>query len=686
MRLSLPALFSVSFLLLAACDKPCPKGQQRYGVKCVMRLVPDSGTDANGGLDAGPSNTQDDGGLSSCIPPKCHPCEFEPCQNAGVCSETDTGFECACKVGFSGKVCAIDACVIDPCMHGECTRKSSGRECKCEPGFVGDACETNTNATLVSLTVSAGTLYPAFSPNVHAYSVDLGLAIPEVRITPRAAAPNGVTLTIDEVVLASGESSPLWAMPLNSARDIRIGVVAEDGTELTYVVTVRRSLAQRAYVKSDPSAEEDYFGGDVSEVGLSHFGGVVAIEGDMMAVGRPKNAGTVNLFIRESGAWAPNLKVISASEHEKEGALFGSTVSLDEEWLLVGAPGESAGTGAAYAFRRSTLSDDLRAHRLVPRSPVAGQRFGSSVAVREGKIVVGAMNEEVLRAGIAQSAAGAAYVFEFDGLTWGEGERIVSPNPHREDRFGADIAVDEGRVIVGSFGDHIGELQVDGAPGAVYIYEQVATGWTLSGTLRVPNSVGLGASVAATSGRIAASSIRFCLSACTGQPQVYLFSKEGADWSVWKTFGLPKPEDTATLFDARQFGFTGIAFTGSTLVVSAFDELFLGKGINPARDPAVGGAGGTGAVYAFVEHSDGWKLDAYIKASNAEGNDYFGMSLAASNDTIVVAAPGEASNADGISVNNVAAQGDNTAPLSGAVYVFSTNCDQVPAGVNVPGC
>ncbi len=125
MRLNLLALILLPLLNLTACDKPCPKGQQRYGVKCVDRLKPDAGADEggiNGGMDGGASNAPDDE-LASCIPPKCHPCEAEPCQNGSVCSETDLGFECACKVGFSGKVCAADACVIDPCVHGECTHK-----------------------------------------------------------------------------------------------------------------------------------------------------------------------------------------------------------------------------------------------------------------------------------------------------------------------------------------------------------------------------------------------------------------------------------------------------------------------------------------------------------------------------------------------------------------------------------
>ena len=60
---------------------------------------------------------------------------------------------------------------------------------------------------------------------------------------------------------------------------------------------------------------------------------------------------------------------------------------------------------------------------------------------------------------------------------------------------------------------------------------------------------------------------------------------------------------------------------------------------------------------------------AYMKASNNQADDGFGFSLAVSGDTAVVGALGEASAATG--VNGL--QSDNTAPFSGAVYVFVRN-------------
>lgn len=61
-----------------------------------------------------------------------------------------------------------------------------------------------------------------------------------------------------------------------------------------------------------------------------------------------------------------------------------------------------------------------------------------------------------------------------------------------------------------------------------------------------------------------------------------------------------------------------------------------------------------------------WYQEAYLKASNADADDYFGFSVAISGDTMVVGAWAEGSAARGINADD----SDNGAPQSGAAYVF----------------
>lgn len=67
-----------------------------------------------------------------------------------------------------------------------------------------------------------------------------------------------------------------------------------------------------------------------------------------------------------------------------------------------------------------------------------------------------------------------------------------------------------------------------------------------------------------------------------------------------------------------------------------------------------------------------WSQEAYLKASNAGADDYFGFSVSLSGDTLAVGASGEDASQNVIT-NGSAASSDNTAADSGAVYVFRRN-------------
>ncbi len=68
----------------------------------------------------------------------------------------------------------------------------------------------------------------------------------------------------------------------------------------------------------------------------------------------------------------------------------------------------------------------------------------------------------------------------------------------------------------------------------------------------------------------------------------------------------------------------------------------------------------------FVRSGTIWSQEAYLKASNTEQHDHFGQSVAVSGDTVVVGAPGEDSNANGVNGD----QSNNSADGAGAAYVF----------------
>jgi hypothetical protein len=73
-----------------------------------------------------------------------------------------------------------------------------------------------------------------------------------------------------------------------------------------------------------------------------------------------------------------------------------------------------------------------------------------------------------------------------------------------------------------------------------------------------------------------------------------------------------------------------------------------------------------GAVYMLTRTAGVWTQQAYIKASNTDAGDNFGQYVVISGNTFAVTAQYEASNATGVNGNQL----DNSAPISGAAYVF----------------
>jgi len=105
---------------------------------------------------------------------------------------------------------------------------------------------------------------------------------------------------------------------------------------------------------------------------------------------------------------------------------------------------------------------------------------------------------------------------------------------------------------------------------------------------------------------------------------------------------------------------------GNTLAVGASGDSSSAKGVG--GDPNDNSAVSSGAAYVFRLDKAGWRQSAYIKASNTEAHDGFGMTIALSADgnTLAVGAHREASDARGINGD----QENNLSFSSGAVYLF----------------
>ena len=110
-----------------------------------------------------------------------------------------------------------------------------------------------------------------------------------------------------------------------------------------------------------------------------------------------------------------------------------------------------------------------------------------------------------------------------------------------------------------------------------------------------------------------------------------------------------------------------VALNGDTLAVGVQFEESNSTGVG--GDETNNDADQSGAVYVFTRTANVWTQQAYIKASNTDADDNFGISVALDGDTLAVGAWLEDSNATDIDGD----EDNNAANASGAVYVFIRN-------------
>jgi len=467
------------------------------------------------------------------------------------------------------------------------------------------------DSTLTDLALSAGTLVPPFDPNTAAYTATVPFLTPTTTVTATPADPTA-TVTVNggfqttPVNLAEGDNT------------INVQVTTVGGSFKVYTVTVTRqsvaSFAEKAYVKALNTDAGDEFGksvalsGDTLAVGAPFESSMATgINGDQTDNSAPKS-GAVYVFVRSGGIWSKQAYIKASNTDAND--QFGTSVALNGDTLVVGAPFESS---------NSTVIN-----------------FGQSDD--------------------SASYAGAVYVFVRSGGTWTQQAYVKGSNTAPSDQFGSSVALD-------------GDTLVAGAPssGKVYMFIRSNTTWTQQGYMNAVG-IGFGWSVAVSGDTLAVGAPFESSNATvingdqndTSAPDAgaaYVFVRSGGTWSqeaYVKAFNTDIGDN---------FGWS-VALSGDTLAVGAPLEDSNAQGID--GDQYDNSAKDAGAVYVFSRDNSAWSQQAYLKASNSDPGDNFGWSVAVSGDVLAVGAPLEDSNSTLINIG----QSDNSAQYAGAAYVF----------------
>ena len=275
--------------------------------------------------------------------------------------------------------------------------------------------------------------------------------------------------------------------------------------------------------------------------------------------------------------------------------------------------------------------------------------FGHSVAISGNYAIVGATYED--GPSNNTSASGAAYIFD---ITNGSGEmkpiaRLRASDAEASDQFGGSVGIDGSYAIVGVYAED-GPSNSATNSGAAYIFDITNASGDMKPIARLRPSdaeasdlFGVSVGIDGNSAIVGAYYEDGPNNSLTLAGAAYIFDITNASGDM-KPIARLRPSDREA---GDWFGYS-VAIDGSYAIVGAYTEDGTG---NSATE--------SGAAYIFDITSASGDMNpmARLRASDAEGGDHFGWSVAISGSYAIVGANRE----DGPS---------NNASNAGAAYIF----------------
>ncbi len=366
------------------------------------------------------------------------------------------------------------------------------------------------------------------------------------------------------------------------------------------------------------------FSADALGFSLALDGPVAVVGAQTALIGNDRpGAAFVFEFDPGSGQWLETATLSADDGADLE--LFGTSVALSGDTLVVGAPGAmidlNVDQGAAYVFVRNNSGLWAQQAKLVADDGAAGDAFGVSVTV-DGDFALMGTELATVSGNFGQ---GAAYAYRRNPASgnWAQEDKLIAPDGVAQDRFGFSLDVSGGIAAVSAYNAE-GPMQTQ-TQGAVYVFERAPGGqWNFHSKLfafdgTASDNLGFGFPGVAIDGAIilvgAAEHMNL-------RGAAYTFARDPLS-GVW----LPQDKLIATDGEqADQFG-QSVALSGGTALIGA-----------PfAAAPEFR----QGAAYFFTLQSSGNWLQRQRLTSDTEGmaNDNLGRSVALSAISALTGAP-----------------------------------------------
>lgn len=316
------------------------------------------------------------------------------------------------------------------------------------------------------------------------------------------------------------------------------------------------------------------------------------------------------------------------------GDFFGSSMAVFENYLVVGAESDNELTienGAVYIYN-TDLPSSTKPNKLFSPEPQYKGHFGRALAVSDSLLFVSAVYQDSISKDglISQFRIGKVYVFELTGIGWEYKYHLVAPVVKQDQNFGQFVSYYKGYLAVSEFQDNTSENY-----GRVHIYKKKAQNrFSFLATLKSSEDMR-----GATFGReILMNDSLLVVGTGNGEfssqdrLKVFVFKKKG-EWRNATEDARLVPADSRIYC---LFGFS-IAMYGDNIVVGSPRY----PGINTTTIPATLPAQGT--AYIFERPPGGWKgtinESAQLFPSDPTDKNYFGYSVGIEYDDIFIGAP-----------------------------------------------
>ncbi|MCF8080227.1 MAG: carboxypeptidase regulatory-like domain-containing protein, partial [Desulfobacterales bacterium] len=335
---------------------------------------------------------------------------------------------------------------------------------------------------------------------------------------------------------------------------------------------------------------------------------------------------------------------------------FGDAIAVAGDLLAVvdseTPNGGIYGRGAVYLFRRGAGGWEKEA-KIRPEDAGA-IRLTGPIAIGDDMLAVTGTYDELNL--YADSVTEAVFIFRFDGSSWVYQNRLESMPPETIEGFGAALAFDNDRLVVGApYADIAdGEGGTNWSGGTAYVFRDNGAYWTLEAELRSQEPrlhENFGASVAIDGDMLAVGDPdygRYQVSPHGGNGEVFVYKYENGSWNFLHEL-LPNEVDPYNDFGAS-LGLAG-------------GNLFVG---DPNYDD--GAASNNGALYLIKILPDG-TLESFRRIAAGDPSSGFGASLSMGGSFALVGAPYAYSGAGAAYVQTFAAV---SAQLAAAPAVTTT--------------